>query len=984
MRTPCQAITYKAGKKCFILLQGVNLMSVKEPLAAVLSGANAAYLAELYSKWAVDPASVDSSFDALFSSFDEEAATVFHDALGASWAPNPHTARNASPIRKNLLAAAASRRAVHSKSQQAASDSLRALQLIRAYRVNGHLEAQLDPLHLQRPHPHLDLDPATYGFTPADMDRPILMGDSIGPLLGTDTATIRQLHSALREAYCGPIGAEIMHVQNMTQRRWLMERMESTGWKNKRSSDERLNILSQLIEAEAFESFCHKRYVGTKRFGLEGGESAIVALHALIERAVEEGVHAVALGMAHRGRLNTLVNVVGKPCEAVFSELSGGSSQPGGLSGSGDVKYHLGARTERIIAGKKVQLVLHPNPSHLEAVGPVVVGSIRAAQDSDGSLHSRHHHMGILIHGDAAFSGQGVVYETMAMSQLIGYRTGGTVHVVINNQIGFTTVSAHAFSGLYGTDIAKSVQAPILHVNGDDPEAVRFCARLAADFRQQFATDIVVEIVCYRRHGHNETDEPSFTQPIMYQAIRQHLSTRVLYARQLMREGLLGEESAEAMWQDALEKLQKAYLQAQSYAPQPIQQDKKKWSGQVNAFTNVRTGISDAVLVEIGKALNTVPSGFAIHPRILRQMEARKEVFAQKGSIDWATAEALAFGSLLLEGARIRLSGEDCQRGTFSQRHAVLIDQKNQNEYVPLNNIAPHQAGIEVYNSLLSEFGVLGFEYGYSLYAPHDLVLWEAQFGDFANGAQVIIDQFIASGESKWQRFSGLVMLLPHGYEGQGPEHSSARLERYLQLCAENNIQVCNMTTPANYFHVLRRQIHQSVRKPLVLMTPKSLLRHPMARSPWHAFGPETAFIPIIGDKSMNVKEVKRVVLCSGKVYYDLLARRDEKQIKDVALIRLEQFYPFPFHQLVHELAPYKKADFIWCQEEPSNMGGWSFLVPFLENVLEEMEAGKKTQPRKFHYVGRKAAASPATGLLAIHQKEQAALVDQALGLSLF
>ena len=732
--------------------------------------------------------------------------------------------------------------------------SLRALMLIRSYRVRGHLEAKLDPLGLTKPASHAELDPKTYGFTEADMDKPIFIDN----VLGRETATLREIMQILRQTYCGPIGVEFMHIQDPEQKSWIQRRVEGAPWLTFLDADEKRTILQHLTEAEGFEAFCQKRYVTTKRFGLEGGEVTIPALHAMIETAAADGVVEVAIGMPHRGRLNTLVNIVKKPLTALFSEFGGESFKPDDVQGSGDVKYHLGTSTDVDIAGHSVHLSLQPNPSHLEAVDPVVVGKVRARQDRAGDTKKRGSVMAILMHGDAAFAGQGLVYETLAMSQLIGYRTGGTIHLIVNNQIGFTTVPAHAYSGLYCTDVAKSIQAPILHVNGDDPEAVIFCARMAAEYRMQFSSDIVLDIVCYRRHGHNETDEPAFTQPLMYKAINATKTTRTLYAERLAAEGTISAGRSQGdvgrVHQDAgRRQFRGEVLQAEQgrLAGGPLGRLSSGRSGGNRAYRGADRASRTETLKQIGAALSHVPDDFNLNPKIVRQLEAKAQAIDTGEGIDWATGEALGFGSLLLEGSRVRLSGEDTQRGTFSQRHAVLIDQINQNEYVPLNNIAPDQAKIEIYNSLLSEAGVLGFEYGYSLADPRTLVLWEAQFGDFANGAQVIIDQFLASGETKWLRMSGLVLLLPHGYEGQGPEHSSARIERYLQLCAERNMYVCNLTTPANYFHALRRQLHRNFRKPLIVFEPKSLLRHKLAVSPLADFAEGSRFqyvIPEIDD----------------------------------------------------------------------------------------------------------------------------------------
>ncbi len=950
-------------------------------LAGAFNGANAAYVADIYARWARDPGSVDPSFGALFAVLNDEARAVLEDASGASWAPR----RFAMPGDDASAAVAQMPQTVDGAGLHASvDDSLRAMRLVHSYRVRGHLEAKLDPLGLQKLRSHGDLDPASYGFDDAALDRPIHVGSDAANLVGGDTATIRELVAILRRSYCGPIGVEYMHMQDPRRKAWIQQRIEGAPWRSGFAPADRLRILQHLTEAEGFEAFCQKRYVGTKRFGLEGGEVTIAAMHAIIESAARTGTDGIVIGMPHRGRLNTLVNIVRKPLVALFSEFAGLSSKPDDVQGSGDVKYHLGTSADVEIAGRNVHISLLPNPSHLEAVDPVVVGKVRASQDRQGDTRERRRVMGILMHGDAAFAGQGCVYETLAMSQLIGYRTGGTIHVVVNNQIGFTTVPAHAYSGLYCTDVAKTVQCPILHVNGDEPEAVIYAARLAADYRREFASDIVLDIVCYRRHGHNETDEPAFTQPIMYRAIREQSTTRTLYAARLEADGIATKEVSARMWDDFASRLGQAADAAKTYKPNKADWLEGKWAGIKQSdddgeIENDTTAAPRDGLLRIGRALTTVPDGFDLNPKIARQLEAKRQAIDSGEGIDWATGEALAFGALLLDGHRVRLSGEDCQRGTFSQRHAVLIDQSTQNEYVPLNNIETGQARLEVYNSLLSEVGVLGFEYGYTLSDPHSLVLWEAQFGDFANGAQVIIDQFLASGETKWLRMSGLTMLLPHGYEGQGPEHSSARLERYLQLCAERNMQVCNLTTPANYFHALRRQLKRNYRKPLVLMTPKSLLRHKLAVSTLDEMTGNSRFRPVIGeiDPIVADEDVKRVVMCSGKVFYDLLQARRDAGLKDVAIIRLEQIYPFPLKSLARLLARYGGARFVWCQEEPGNMGAWNFLDRLLERALEAVGL----EGLRVAYAGRQHAASPATGLASTHAAEQAALVAAALGL---
>jgi 2-oxoglutarate dehydrogenase E1 component len=950
-------------------------------LASAFNGANAAFIADLYAKWVANPGAVDPSFGELFAALNDEARSVMEDASGASWAPRHFDIAEPEPAGKAAKKPAAPAGVSAEQVRSAALDSLRALMMIRAYRVRGHLDAQLDPLGLTKPRHYSELAPETYGFTAADFDRPIFIDN----VLGRETASVREILAILRASYCGPVGVEFMHIQDPDQKSWIQRRIEGAPWTTALDAAAKRTVLQQLTEAEGFEAFCQKRYVGTKRFGLEGGEVTIPALHAMIDTAAKAGVNEIVIGMPHRGRLNTLVNIVRKPFTAVFSEFGGVSFKPDDVQGSGDVKYHLGTSTDVELAGRNVHISLQPNPSHLEAVDPVVVGKVRARQDMAGDVKQRRSVMGILMHGDAAFAGQGLVYETLAMSQLIGYRTGGTIHIVVNNQIGFTTVPAHAYSGMYCTDVAKAVQSPILHVNGDNPDAVVFCARMAADFREQFATDIVIDIVCYRRHGHNEGDEPAFTQPLMYRAIHDQKTTRALYAEKLAAEGVMPADQSKAMWDSFAATLEDAYKAAQSYKPNKADWLEGHWAGMKQADEadeqeDGKTAVLPDTLRQVGHALATVPADFAANPKITRQLKDKQAMIDSGEGIDWATGEALAFGTLLLEGHRVRLSGEDCQRGTFSQRHAVLIDQNTQNEYVPLNNIAPVQAKIEIYNSLLSEVGVLGFEYGYTLADPKTLVLWEAQFGDFANGAQVIIDQFLASGETKWLRMSGLTLLLPHGYEGQGPEHSSARPERYLQLCAERNMAVCNITTPANYFHALRRQLKRNFRKPLVIMTPKSLLRHKLAVSPLHDFENGSIFRTVIGeiDQIAAPEKVKRVVLCTGKVYYDLLAERREKGVNDVALVRLEQLYPFPEKTLPTILAPYAKADVVWCQEEPENMGAWTFVDRRIEKVL----IGLGGSAKRASYVGRVEAASPATGSAKTHAAEQACLVRQALGLN--
>ncbi len=944
-----------------------------------LYGGNATFLAELYARYLADPASVDESWRALFAELADEAPEVARELEGPAWSRERSqvvTNGHAAPAAGNGHAAPAPPSAL--EGQQAVLDAIRALSLIRAYRVRGHLIADLDPLGLERQDAHADLDPATYGFTEADYDRPIF----VNGVLGFQTATLREILAALKETYCGHVGIEYMHMQELEQRQWIQARIEVPRNQTEFTREGKRAILDRLTVAETLERFLDRRYTGTKRFGLDGAESLIPALEQVIKRGGQLGMKELVIGMPHRGRLNVLTNVMGKPFAALFSEFQGNPANPADVQGSGDVKYHLGTSTDRDFNGTSVHLSLTANPSHLEAVNPVVLGKVRAKQRQRGDTE-RDAVVGLLMHGDAAFAGQGLVAESLELSELKGYRTGGTIHVIVNNQIGFTTSPSYARSSPYPSDMAKGLQAPIFHVNGDDPEAVVHVARIATEFRQRFKKDVVIDIFCYRRHGHNEGDEPAFTQPIMYRTIAEHPTTRQIYGQRLVAEGVVTETEVETMVTDFMAHLDGQFEAAKSYRPNKADWLEGAWSGLEVASGELRRGetaVSLEALRQVGHALVSVPEGFNLNRKIARQLEAKKKAFESGEGVDWATGEALAFGTLCAEGTFVRLSGQDSGRGTFSQRHAVLIDQQSEERYVPLNNIRAGQASFEVIDSPLSEAAVLGFEYGYSLAEPHALVLWEAQFGDFANGAQVIIDQFISSGEAKWLRMSGLVLLLPHGYEGQGPEHSSARLERFLQLCGEDNLQVCNITTAANYFHALRRQVRRNFRKPLVITTPKSLLRNPEAASSLAEMGPSTYFRRTIDETDELVADakMKRVVLCSGKVYYDLRGARRERKIKDVAIIRLEQLYPFPAKALADSIGRYKSAEVVWCQEEPQNMGGWSFVDRRVEQVLLELD-GKARRPR---YVGRPEAAATATGLLKRHNAEQAKLVDEALTVS--
>ena len=864
--------------------------------------------------------------------------------------------------------------------EAAASDAIRANLLIRTYRVRGHLAADLDPLGLSHLELPADLTPEYHGFVGAAQDRKIFLGGA----LGLEWATVREMIAILRANYCGKVGLEYMHISDVEERRFLQERMEGADKSIDFSQLGKKAILQAVVRGEQYEKFLGKKYVGTKRFGLDGGESMIPALEAVIKYGGITGVREIVLGMAHRGRLNVLANVMAKPYKVIFHEFSGGTANPEDVGGSGDVKYHLGTSTDRDFDGIKVHMSLVPNPSHLETVDPIVLGKVRATLAMRDDLEQMNQVMPVLIHGDAAFAGQGIVWECLGFQGIRGYATGGCVHFIINNQIGFTTSPQFARNSPYPSDVAKGVQAPIFHVNGDDPEAVTFACKLAIEFRQQFDKDVVIDMWCYRRFGHNEGDEPSFTQPLMYSKIRSHPPVSALYAERLTQEGVIEPGFLEETIQSFTDHLESEFEAAKSYKPNEADWFSGRWTGfnkpndPEGARRNVPTGIDKKLFDSLGRTLTTVPDTVQIHKTLARVIDAKRESFARGDGFDWATGEALAFGSLLSEGYNVRLSGQDSGRGTFSQRHAVWIDQADEHKYVPLWQV-PH-GKFEVLDSPLSEYGVLGFEYGYAMTDPKTLVLWEAQFGDFANGAQIIIDQYIAAAEAKWLRANGLVMLLPHGYEGQGPEHSSARLERFLQLCAQDNIQVCNITTPSNYFHVLRRQMHRGFRKPLIIMTPKSLLRHPLAKSELEDFIGESHFRRIMSDRTPPADEkVKRLVLCSGKVGYDLMEARDENGLEDVTVVRLEQLYPFPGEPLGVRIARMPNLEeIVWCQEEPKNNGAWFFVEPLIEEVLQSIDC-KVARPR---YAGRAASASPATGLAKRHAAEQAALVADALGLS--
>jgi 2-oxoglutarate dehydrogenase E1 component len=854
---------------------------------------------------------------------------------------------------------------------RAAQDAISALMLIRTYRVRGHLAADLDPLGLLKRELPADLTPEYHGFGADDLDRPV----HIGGALGLQTATVRELVTILRANYCGHVGVEYMHINDVEERRFIQEKIEGRDKEIHFTELGKKAILNKLVEAEQFEKFLGRKYVGTKRFGLDGAEAMIPAMESIIKIGGQMGITDIVFGMPHRGRLNMLGNVMQKPFRIIFHEFGGGSANPDDVGGSGDVKYHLGTSTDREFDGNKVHLSLTPNPSHLEAVDPVVLGKVRAIQTIAGD-HEHGRSLPVLLHGDAAFAGQGIVAECFGFSGLHGYNTGGTIHFVVNNQVGFTTSPQFARSSPYPSDVAKIVQAPIFHVNGDDPEAVTFATKVATEFRQKFKRDVVIDMWCYRRFGHNESDEPSFTQPLMYAQIAKQRPVSELYAARLVAEKVIDETYLQGAIDQYTAMLEDDFAAAAGFKADKAEWFEGRWSGlgkpqeEITGRRAAVTGVAAADLQAIGKTLTTVPVEFNIHKTLQRILDAKSETLTSGTNIDWATAEALAFGSLIEDGYGVRLSGQDSGRGTFSQRHAVWTDQANGSRYTPLTTV---QGGrFEVLDSPLSEFGVLGFEYGYALADPKTLVLWEGQFGDFVNGAQTIIDQFIASGEAKWLRANGLVMLLPHGYEGQGPEHSSARMERFLQLCAEDNLQIANATTPSNYFHLLRRQMLRDFRKPLVIFTPKSLLRHKRAVSTLADMDAGTSFHRCLDDLApCDPAKIRRLVLCSGKVYYDLLEAREKTERDDVYLLRVEQLYPFPGDIVADYAAGFPALEeIVWAQEEPMNAGAWTFVAPLIEAAL-----GKRPV-----YAGRAAAAATATGLMRRHNAEQAKLIAEALG----
>ena len=961
-----------------------------------LSKSNSSYIEQMYEKFCNDPNQLPDSWKQYFDALGEEKELINKETNGASWAPKK--------IKSNVdidldsyekfipsnLSYSIEEKIKKEKPQsspieleQSTKDSVRAIMMIRAYRIRGHLQADLDPLGLIKKENCPELLPETYGFTENDLDKKIFLDE----VLGLKYATLREILEILNRTYCSNIGIEFMHMTDPEEKSWIQQRIEGKDKEIQFTERGRKAILNRLIEAEGFEKYLAKKYVGTKRFGLDGCESLIPAMEQIIKRGGALGCKEVKIGMPHRGRLNILTNVIQKPLKKIFKEFSG---DPGIASGgvSGDVKYHLGASANREFDNNLVHVSLTANPSHLEAVNPVVLGQVRAKQDYHDDAE-RNKVIPILLHGDAAFAGQGIVAECFAMSGLTGHNIGGTIHIIVNNQIGFTTQPEFSRSSPYPSEVAKMVQAPIFHVNGDDPEAVTYCAKVATEYRQKFKRDVVLDIFCYRKYGHNEGDEPSFTQPLMYKKIKEHPSTLQKFADRLISEKILTKKEFEDEKNAYQKRLDEEFEASKSYISNEHDWFTGVWSKFTTELGHDRrgdTGIEIEKIKNLGKKLAHIPEGFNAHKTISRIYDARSKMFETGKDFDWAMAETLAFASLVDEGYGVRLVGQDSVRGTFSQRHAAINDQVTAERYYPLKHISNEQGQVEIIDSLLSEMGVLGFEYGYSLTDPDTLVLWEAQFGDFANGAQVIFDQFISSGEKKWTRASGLVMLLPHGYEGQGPEHSSARLERYLQACAQENIQVVNCTTPANYFHVLRRQIHRTFRKPLVVFTPKSLLRHKRCISEIEDFTKQNSFHRVLSDRAeysaynliplAKDDEIEKVILCSGKVYFDLVDERENLKANKVQIVRIEQLYPFPVKTLARHISRFKNAKkFVWCQEEPYNMGAWNHVEPYINRTLEYIKANST----KVIYTGRTPSASPATGFLKKHLAQQLEIVNKAI-----
>ena len=964
-----------------------------------LHGTNSAFIEQMYEKYLHNPLSVPTDWQTFFSGISDQPTNEMKDA---SWSEYRDIKSNNGDLVsaidgnwpdevrsfENELKSSNAINTHEGTSKNATLDSIRAIMMIRAYRIRGHLKANLDPLGLIEKIEHAELQPETYGFKAEDMERQIFLDN----VLGLEFATLKEILEILNRTYCSTVGIEFMHISDPEEKSWLQQRIEGKDKEITFTDLGKEFILKKLIEAEGFEKYLHKKFVGTKRFGLDGAETVIPAMEQIIKKGGQLGVTEIVIGMPHRGRLGVLATVMGKAYREIFHEFAGGSVMPEDVAGSGDVKYHLGTSSDRVFDDNKVHISLTANPSHLEAVDPVVLGRTRAKQahlrTDEGKTRQESFDavMPILLHGDAAFAGQGIVAECFALSGLRGHKTGGTIHIIVNNQIGFTTSPSFARSSPYPSDVAKFINAPILHVNGDDCEAVIYAARVATEFRQKFNKDVVIDVFCYRRFGHNEGDDPTFTQPLMYKKIKSHKSVADTYASKIINEKLFDEIKVSSMKSDFVQFLDSEFEAAKSFKPNKADWLDGFWANMKSSRGSKRkilTSISKDSFIDIGNKISSYPENLNIHKTLARIIGNRKKMISSGEDIDWSTAEALAFGSLLKDGFPVRLVGQDSIRGTFSQRHSALVDQETEERYIPLNNISDNQAMYEGIDSFLSEAAILGYEYGYSLDYPGSLVLWEAQFGDFANGAQVQIDQFIAPGEAKWLRMSGLVLLLPHGYEGQGPEHSSARIERYLQLCAEENMIVANCTTPANYFHILRRQLLRDFRKPLIMFTPKSLLRHKQCTSRMKDFTDDVFHRVLLDDGETKHKEkflveddkIKKVILCSGKVYYDLLSERDSNKKLDIYIIRLEQLYPFPAKALTPIISRFKNADFIWCQEEPKNMGPWNTMERYIDWCLTKA----KCEKTKVKYVGRSPAASTATGLMSKHQKQQKMLIDSAL-----
>jgi len=950
-----------------------------------LAGNNSAFIEEYYSDYLKNPSKLPSGWKEFFDGLKENEEIISKTLEGPSWSPRKKIKKDNLDLEDlfNEESLDGNRAVNLPLIEESAKNSIRAIMLIRAYRIRGHLIANLDPLGLMTREEHPELKPETYGFTKNDFNKKIFLDG----VLGLQEAPLSEIITILKKTYSGNIGYEFMHMGDPEEKNWIRDRIEGAKKEVTFTENGKKAILNKIIEAEGFEKYLHVKFVGTKRFGIDGGEALVPALEQIIKRGGNLGVKEIKIGMSHRGRLNILSNVMGKPFKAIFNEFFG-SGIAAKRDFEGDVKYHLGASSNREFDGNIVHISLTDNPSHLEAVNPVVLGQVRAKQ----LFHNdpkRKKVIPVLIHGDAAFAGQGIVAECFAMSGLPGHNIGGTIHIIVNNQIGFTTSPRFARSSPYPSEVAKIAQAPILHVNGDDPEAVVHCAKIATEFRQQFNRDIVIDMFCYRRFGHNEGDEPSFTQPLMYKKIKSHPTTLKIYSEKLVNEKLFSEEKVNQEVSNFKSYLEKEFIESKNYKPE-LKWFDGVWSRFVPKLGKDKRGVSGVSKERInliGKKITTIPDNLKIHKTLKKIFENKQKMFTNNLPIDWSTAESLAFGTLLEEGFSVRLSGQDSGRGTFSQRHSVLRNQDSHERYIPLNNISKNQKKFEVIDTLLSELAVLGFEFGYSLSEPETLVLWEAQFGDFANGAQIIIDQFITSGEAKWGRASGLVMLLPHGYEGQGPEHSSARLERFLQLCAQDNIQVVNCTTPANYFHALRRQMHREFRKPLIIMTPKSLLRHKQCVSSVNDFAKDTSFHRVLPDRAYTNEydlirlkkdnQIKKVVICSGKIYFDLVDAREKTKNNEVVFIRLEQIYPFPVKRLGRELKRYAEiADFYWCQEEPQNMGAWNTVKNYIDRTLEIINYGKKN----VKYIGRRPSASTATGNLNKHLAQQKEILEKVVG----